>query len=61
MLLHAFTRIYFGDEAANATDKVLSVVPADRRHTLIAQHMGGNVYRFDIHMQGADETVFFDA
>ena len=60
MLLHAFTRIYFGDEAANETDKVLRVVPADRRHTLIARPIGGNIYRFDIHMQGDNETVFFD-
>jgi protocatechuate 3,4-dioxygenase, alpha subunit len=61
MLLHAFTRIYFSDEPANATDKVLRMVPAERRNTLIATHQGGNVYRFDIHMQGSDETVFFDA
>jgi protocatechuate 3,4-dioxygenase alpha subunit len=60
MLLHAYTRIYFADEAANATDKVLALVPADWRHTLIAQPIGGNAYRFDIHMQGPDETVFFD-
>jgi protocatechuate 3,4-dioxygenase, alpha subunit len=61
MLLHAFTRIYFSDEPANATDKVLRMVPADRRGTLIASHQGGNVYQFDIHMQGDEETVFFDA
>jgi protocatechuate 3,4-dioxygenase, alpha subunit len=60
MLLHAFTRIYFGDEASNATDTVLLAVPEDRRQTLIATPMGGNVYRFDIHMQGDRETVFFD-
>jgi protocatechuate 3,4-dioxygenase alpha subunit len=61
MLLHAFTRIYFPDEKANATDKVLNAVPAERRGTLIAVRQGGNVYRFDIHMQGDKETVFFDA
>jgi protocatechuate 3,4-dioxygenase, alpha subunit len=61
MLLHAFTRIYFSDEPANTTDKVLALVPADRRDTLIAKHTGGNLYRFDIHMQGERETVFFDA
>ncbi|MGJ7614895.1 MULTISPECIES: protocatechuate 3,4-dioxygenase subunit alpha [unclassified Variovorax] len=64
LLLHAFTRVYFGDEAAaNATDDVLQSVPADRRHTLIAERVvqGGAVsYRFDIRMQGADETAFFD-
>jgi len=62
MLLHAFTRVWFSDEAAaNATDKVLNTVPEARRHTLIATHQGGGVYRFDIHMQGDSETVFFDA
>jgi protocatechuate 3,4-dioxygenase alpha subunit len=64
MLLHAFTRIYFGDEAeANAACPVLGLVPADRRRTLIAARAdepGGPVYRFDFHMQGPDETVFFD-
>jgi protocatechuate 3,4-dioxygenase alpha subunit len=61
---HAYTRVYFPDEeAANASDPVLSSVPADRRHTLIAEKVerdGGTVYRIDIHMQGDDETVFFD-
>ncbi|MDN6883652.1 protocatechuate 3,4-dioxygenase subunit alpha [Variovorax sp. CAN2819] len=64
LLLHAFTRIYFSDEAeANAKDAVLQSVPAERRHTLIAQRVeqgGAITYRFDIHMQGADETAFFD-
>jgi protocatechuate 3,4-dioxygenase alpha subunit len=61
MLLHAFTRIYFSDEPANATDKVLNTVPAERRDTLIATCHDGGIYRFDIHMQGEKETVFFDA
>lgn len=63
MLLHLYTRIYFGGEAANAADPVLALVPEDRRATLIAarrQGNGGAVYRFDIRLQGDDETVFFD-
>jgi protocatechuate 3,4-dioxygenase, alpha subunit len=54
------TRVYFGDEAAaNGADPVLSVLPADRRDTLIATPGPGG-YTLDIHFQGADETVFFD-
>ena len=61
MLDRSVTRIYFPDEAeANAADPVLEAVPAERRATLVAQPAGENLLRFDIHMQGADETVFFD-
>jgi protocatechuate 3,4-dioxygenase alpha subunit len=63
MLLQNYTRIYFDDEAANTADPVLALVPADRRGTLIAkraQGANGAVYRFDIRLQGDDETVFFD-
>jgi protocatechuate 3,4-dioxygenase alpha subunit len=61
---HAFTRLYFSDEAAaNARDPVLATVPADRRQTLIATRDDSAtpaVYHIDIHMQGPNETVFFD-
>ncbi|WP_321782611.1 protocatechuate 3,4-dioxygenase subunit alpha [Burkholderia pyrrocinia] len=65
ILTHAFTRVYFDDEAAaNAADPVLNAVPAERRTTLVAtrdaQPGRPIVYRFDIRMQGPDETVFFD-
>lgn len=61
LLLHAFTRLYFSDEAAaNAVDPVLSAVPAERRNTLVATLEAPGRYRFDIHMQGDNETVFFD-
>lgn len=64
MLVHAFTRIYFDDEAANAGDPVLlSIKNKARRKTLIAtrgERDGKTVYRFDIRLQGGDETVFFD-
>lgn len=63
-LNHLYTRVYFDDEAAgNASDPVLSSVPAPRRDTLVARReetADGIVYHFDIHMQGARETVFFD-
>jgi protocatechuate 3,4-dioxygenase alpha subunit len=63
MLLHAYTRIYFDGEAGNAADPVIALVPADRRATLIASREPGNgnpVYRFDVHLQGDNETVFFE-
>jgi len=64
MLSHAFTRIYFSDEAgANAADAVLASVPEARRATLIAKRentQAGIFYHFDVHLQGAGETVFFD-
>lgn len=64
LLSHAYTRLYFADEAAaNAADPVLAAVPEERRATLIAareESGDGVVYRFDIHLQGDRETVFFD-
>lgn len=63
MLIHAMTRMYFSDEPANTDDPVLRSVEPERRHTLIAtreESQGPPVYRFDIHMQGEDETVFFN-
>ncbi|MGH7911476.1 MAG: protocatechuate 3,4-dioxygenase subunit alpha [Candidatus Dormibacteraceae bacterium] len=59
MLRHLVTRIYFADEQAlNADDPVLQHVPEERRHTLLARPEEGG-YRFDIRLQGTDETVFF--
>lgn len=61
LLLHVFTQLYFEDEAAsNATDPVLCAVPPERRGTLIARLRAPGLYRFDIHMQGPHETIFFD-
>ena len=56
------TRIYFSDEKANDKDPILALAPADRRHTLIAVRDGNApLYRFDIRLQGENETVFFEA
>ncbi|KWV56623.1 protocatechuate 3,4-dioxygenase subunit alpha [Bradyrhizobium macuxiense] len=63
MLLHLYTRIYFDDEAGNADDPVLALVPEDRRATLIAKRKAGSgsaVYTLDVYLQGDNETVFFD-
>jgi protocatechuate 3,4-dioxygenase alpha subunit len=65
MLSHAFTRIYFEDEAANQDDPVLtSIVDPAHRNTLVARREvteGAVIYRFDIQFQGEHETAFFDA
>jgi protocatechuate 3,4-dioxygenase alpha subunit len=54
------TRIYFPDEApANNTDPVLTGIDSSRRSSLVAIPDGDRL-RFDIHLQGSDETVFFD-
>lgn len=56
------TRLYFSDEeAANAEDPLLARIEHRQRvQTLIAEHKGGGAYAFDIHLQGDNETVFFD-
>lgn len=56
------TRIYFEDEeAANAEDPVLARVEHKARiPTLLAKRTGAGLYRFDILLQGDDETIFFD-
>jgi protocatechuate 3,4-dioxygenase alpha subunit len=59
LLDRVVTRIYFADEAeANAEDAVLQALPEDRRRTLIAEKTDDG-YRFDVHLQGDGETVFF--
>ncbi|MFI8378333.1 protocatechuate 3,4-dioxygenase subunit alpha [Leeuwenhoekiella sp. NPDC079379] len=59
-LLHSYTRIYFEDESQlNSTDVVFSGVPLERQTSLIAKKKGDQ-YLFNIYMQGAQETVFFD-
>lgn len=55
------TRMYFGDEEkANAEDPILQRIEHKIRvPTLIAPRQG-DTYVFDIHLQGDNETVFFD-
>jgi protocatechuate 3,4-dioxygenase alpha subunit len=63
MIRQVYTRLYFNDEPANAADPILTMVPADRRKTLIAHKQAGTdpaLYRFNVRVQGGDETVFFD-
>ena len=59
LLNHLITRIYFPGDALR-TDPVLLQIPEERRRTLLARQAGDNHFHFDIHMQGPQETVFFD-
>lgn len=56
------TRIYFEDEAeANAGCPILARIEHKARiPTLLAKKTAPGEYRFDVRLQGEDETVFFD-
>ncbi|MEM9522909.1 MAG: protocatechuate 3,4-dioxygenase subunit alpha [Pseudomonadota bacterium] len=56
------TRIYFEDEpAANAEDPILTAIEHQNRvSSLLARGFGDGHYRFDVHLQGPEETIFFD-
>lgn len=63
LLNHLVTRLYFADEPSNAEDVTLQCVPEARRATLLAtreMRNGELVYCFDIVLQGANETAFFN-
>ncbi|WP_027151271.1 protocatechuate 3,4-dioxygenase subunit alpha [Mesorhizobium sp. WSM2561] len=55
------TRMYFSDEeTANAEDPVLMRIEQRERVSALVAPRDGDVYKFDIHLQGINETVFFD-
>ncbi|MFF7399829.1 protocatechuate 3,4-dioxygenase subunit alpha [Achromobacter sp. NPDC008082] len=61
LLKHLSTRMYFPDEAqANENDWILQQVPAARRATLVAQQTDNGGLRWEVVLQGKEETVFFD-
>lgn len=62
LLRQLHTRIYFEADDDLASDRVLALVPEERRGTLLARRVepGQAVWSFTIHLQGSDETVFFD-
>ena len=59
LLKRLVTRVYFEGAPENDADAVLGLVPAERRDTLLARKVG-EAWRFDVVLQGARETVFFD-
>jgi protocatechuate 3,4-dioxygenase alpha subunit len=60
LLRRLVTRIYFPDEPTNAEDFALKLVEVGRRHTLIAKKLRDGRLEWNVALQGADETVFFD-
>jgi len=62
LLKRVATRIYFSGDPANGSDPVLALAPPERRATLMAVRDLKNPQRwkFDIHLSGERETVFFD-
>jgi protocatechuate 3,4-dioxygenase alpha subunit len=59
LLQRLVTYVYFEDETdANAVDPLLSSLEADVRTRLMARSVPGG-YRFDIVLQGEEETPFF--
>ncbi|MFK7834958.1 MAG: protocatechuate 3,4-dioxygenase subunit alpha [Sulfitobacter sp.] len=55
------TRAYFADAPENDTDPVLGRIEHRVRvKTLLAAPENDFTYKFNIHLQGADETIFFD-
>jgi protocatechuate 3,4-dioxygenase alpha subunit len=60
LLQRVVTRIYFPDEAtANAADPVLASLPATAASETLIAARSDDGYRFDVHLQGEHETVFF--
>jgi protocatechuate 3,4-dioxygenase, alpha subunit len=62
LLKPLYTRVYFEGEASNDADEILHAVPAERRKTLIARKdlVGAGVgFRWNVALQGSEETAFF--
>ncbi|WP_075255469.1 peptidase associated/transthyretin-like domain-containing protein [Herbaspirillum camelliae] len=60
LVKHQFTAVFLEDDPALAQSALLEQVPPARRETLIARKQPDGSYLWNIHMQGARETVFFD-
>jgi protocatechuate 3,4-dioxygenase alpha subunit len=58
MLRRAVTRVYFPEDKLES-DPLLVALPPTRRSSLVATPTPDG-YRFDVHLQGDQETVFLD-
>lgn len=57
LTVHQFTAVFLGDEL---DPPLLAQVPEARRATVQARPADGGGFTWDLHLQGPDETVFFD-
>ena len=57
LLNRLFTRAYVPDHPLLESDRLLSSLPSDRRGSLVARRDATGLV-FDVHLQGAQETVF---
>lgn len=60
LVQHQFTAVFLEDDPKLAESAILAQVPAARRATLIARKQPDGSYAWDIWLQTARETVFFD-
>ena len=62
MLKQLYTRLYFAGDPANDQDPTLTLVPKERRESLMAHPDPARkgIWQFDVRLQGENETVFFD-
>ncbi|SEN18871.1 protocatechuate 3,4-dioxygenase alpha subunit [Duganella sp. CF517] len=60
LVKHQFTAVFLEGDAGLAESAILEQIPAARRPTLLAVKTADGQYRWNIHMQGAQETAFFD-
>jgi protocatechuate 3,4-dioxygenase alpha subunit len=62
LLRHLYSRVYFAGDPDLDADPLLALVPAERRPTLLAARVESapGRWNWDVHLQGAGETVFFD-
>jgi protocatechuate 3,4-dioxygenase, alpha subunit len=62
LLTRLITRIYFFGDPRNEKDYVLNLIEPARRSTLMARHAPEEkgTFRWNVHLQGENETVFFD-
>jgi protocatechuate 3,4-dioxygenase alpha subunit len=58
LLNRLFTRVYLPDDERLEDDRLLSGLAPERRRTLVAIREDDGSLRFDIRLQGEDETVF---